>query len=247
MRRPVTIQEYIQDRVTVNPETGCWEWAGHCNGDGYAISLHRGKHRYAHRASYEAFVGPIPSGLTIDHLCRNRPCVNPKHLEPVTQKVNVLRGDTWGGKNSRKTHCPQGHPYDLLNTIYTKTGRLCRECHRKRTREDNYRRRRERGQKERFKDRCPQGHLYTPENTYYEGGKWRRCKECRRLSERKPGGYIEMGRPTFATTHCPKGHEFTPENTYVYVAETKSGPRERRYCKECNREAARERARRLRA
>jgi hypothetical protein len=89
----------------------------------------------AHRAFYEHHVGTIPDGLTIDHLCKVRRCVNPDHLEPVTRGVNVLRGDTITAANVRKTHCPRGHAYDEENTYTSKRGmRHCKACQRNRAR-----------------------------------------------------------------------------------------------------------------
>lgn len=83
----------------------------------------------AHRVAYETWVGPIPDGLTIDHLCRNRLCIEPTHLEPVTNRENIQRGG-----NSLKTHCPQGHPYDEVNTASRNNRRYCRTCERVRCR-----------------------------------------------------------------------------------------------------------------
>ena len=113
--------------IEVTP-TGCWEWQKSLfASSGYAYVKHDGKGRLAHRVSYETFVGPIPEGLQIDHLCRNRPCINPDHLEPVTAAVNQQR------QGSEKTHCPRGHEYTDANT-YIRPGthiRNCRRCQRK--------------------------------------------------------------------------------------------------------------------
>ncbi len=90
----------------------------------------------AHRLSYEAFVGPIVDNLTIDHLCRNRWCVNPTHLEAVPLATNVMRGESPPAKNARKTHCPKGHPYDESNTHVTSKGwRICKACNADRARQ----------------------------------------------------------------------------------------------------------------
>jgi hypothetical protein len=88
----------------------------------------------SHRWIYEAKVGPIPEGLVIDHLCRVRDCVNYKHLEAVTNKTNLLRGNTIPGINARKTHCKYGHPFDEENTRLIKGQygcliRFCLKCH----------------------------------------------------------------------------------------------------------------------
>lgn len=78
----------------VEKSSGCWAWTGHKNRNGYGWTLGpKGKGESAHRIAYELLVGPIPEGLQIDHLCRNRACVNPDHLEPVTQRVNWQRGN----------------------------------------------------------------------------------------------------------------------------------------------------------
>ena len=124
----ITAEERFWRKVRKDPN-GCWEWQG-AKGQGYGNFYLHGKFPRAHRYAYELLVGPIPDGLTLDHLCRNRACVNPDHLEPVTQKVNTLRGEGLAAQNARKTHCPEGHPLNGDN-LYQQPGngyRRCREC-----------------------------------------------------------------------------------------------------------------------
>lgn len=108
--------------------TPCWLFTGALGNGGYAPQLRIGDRRVlAHRASYEDMVGPIPVGLALDHLCRVRNCVNPYHLDPVTQAVNNRRstsGEYWAGK----THCPTGHGYTEANTYRHGGKRQCRAC-----------------------------------------------------------------------------------------------------------------------
>lgn len=118
--------------------TPCWLWTAGINRDGYGIfnPSHRQKIR-SHRYSYELLVGPIPTGLQTDHLCRNRPCCNPNHLEMVTLSENHRRGNA-GKIQAARTHCPQGHAYDLFNTRFDAGGtslqfkRKCRMCDKQR-------------------------------------------------------------------------------------------------------------------
>jgi hypothetical protein len=111
----------------------CWEWLGSVDRDGYGRFgiVQPVRNLAAHRTSYELFVDRIPDHLVIDHLCRNRGCVNPAHLEVVTNRVNLLRGRGIGARNAAKTHCTHGHPFDEKNTIYRRSGgRDCRTCRR---------------------------------------------------------------------------------------------------------------------
>lgn len=128
MRRGITATEYILDRVW--EKDGCWLWALGANNAGYATANHMGRKTSAHRLAYEAFVGSIPEGYDVDHLCRHRSCMNPEHLEAVPHRENLLRGNTVIARNLSRTHCPQRHPYDEANTyVVPKTGwRLCRQC-----------------------------------------------------------------------------------------------------------------------
>lgn len=128
------MREILLSRVSIE---GCWVWNGALDANGYGrLGGRKWSTNLAHRLSYIEFVGPIPEGMTIDHLCRNRRCINPAHLEPVTIAENVMRGESLPAINARKTHCPQGHPYDDENTYRNpSTGhRLCRACNRERHR-----------------------------------------------------------------------------------------------------------------
>lgn len=131
--------EPIEDRFfrKVDAVGICWVWTGYCNKDGYG-RFNRGAQGMgvasAHRWAYEYLVGAIPAGMTLDHLCRNRKCVNPDHLEIVTRGANVLRGHSSPAANARKTRCKHGHEfthentYDLNRHHDGRVGRCCRQC-----------------------------------------------------------------------------------------------------------------------
>lgn len=136
--------------VGLQPTDRCWSWRGPIDDNGYGLFWSGSTRTRAHRFAYELAIGPIPEGLTIDHTCHtsecdspgtdcpHRRCVNPGHLEPVTQRENTLRGQTVVAAHAAKTHCPQGHAYDEKNTHINRAGsRVCRACdlvrtHRKR-------------------------------------------------------------------------------------------------------------------
>ena len=134
IRRPVA--ERFLEKVLPGP-SGCWEWLGARHPKGYG-SFHMndgGRTQRAHRVAYELFVGPIPEGLEIDHLCRNRGCVNPGHLQPVTGQVNQLRGLTVTRRLAERMRCNHGHEFTPENTYWKpkpngRSYRQCRECHR---------------------------------------------------------------------------------------------------------------------
>lgn len=125
----------------------CWLWRGAISADGYGnFGLEDGRTGSAHRVSYEWIVGPIPEGAVIDHLCRVRTCVNPAHLEPVTNAVNLQRGvgpELASLRNVDQTFCLHGHPLFGDNLyVQPKTGyRYCRTCQRRRRAEYQARKR----------------------------------------------------------------------------------------------------------
>jgi hypothetical protein len=129
----------ILDRVLVHAD-GCWEFTGATTAGYGMVMLGRGVGTArAHRVVYEDCVGPIPAGMTLDHLCHNTRCVNPGHLEPTTRRENTLR--QWaagrsnaGAANRAKTHCKHGHPFDGANTYHYDRQRRCRACSRENAR-----------------------------------------------------------------------------------------------------------------
>lgn len=107
----------------------CWEWTGGTNDAGYGLIRLEGRRNVTHRVSWRWLVGPIPDGLTLDHLCRNRRCVNPDHLEAVAMGTNILRGYGPTAKNARKRQCNLGHALNGENLIIHPDGRRdCRRC-----------------------------------------------------------------------------------------------------------------------
>ena len=118
--------------VQKQPGDGCWLWAGATNRGGYG-RFDAGQSSLAHCWAWIQEHGPVPEGLELDHRCRTPACVRPSHLEPVTHRENVLRGESPSAVNARKTHCPRGHPLGGTNLAVDPQGhRRCRACKRER-------------------------------------------------------------------------------------------------------------------
>lgn len=123
-----TAEDRFRSRVIVSES--CWNWTGPVSALGYGLFSWGGRTSYAHRFAYITANGDIPGGLEVDHLCHNRRCVNPTHLEAVTHRVNVARSKGPAAQNAAKTHCKHGHALIEGNLYFRGTARICRTCHR---------------------------------------------------------------------------------------------------------------------
>lgn len=173
----------LDDLFIPEPNSGCWLWLGSRDRSGYGLSHGRAGEVMAHRSVYRVYVGEIPEGLTLDHRCDNRACVNPGHLKPETFLVNVLRSTSPTAINARKEVCPRhGTPYE-----HAYGQRICRRCRRatvnKASRAYRDRRATEEGRviHRRGGEWCRYGHL----RVYSETLKRLICVECRREATRR--------------------------------------------------------------
>lgn len=134
----IVVSRLLQRRK-IDEESGCWIYLGYADPAGYARVGYQGKSKRVHQVSFWHFKGEVPEGYEIDHLCRNKRCFNPEHLEAVTKRTNMLRGIVWevsGKYNQAKTHCVRGHPYagdNLVERIQMgvlgpRVSRHCRKC-----------------------------------------------------------------------------------------------------------------------
>lgn len=116
-------------KIVPDEATGCWNWTGTKSDSGYGRVSIDGRAHQAHRIAYEILRAQIPDGMQIDHLCRNRACLNPDHMEPVTQRENIMRGESVSARNARRNHCNRGHEYVQGSFIMerSKSG-LMRRC-----------------------------------------------------------------------------------------------------------------------
>ena len=128
--KPVADRFWAKVQKSDDPD-GCWLWTAGKVPNGYGSFFLNSKTVYAHRVAYELVKGPIPEGLQIDHLCRVRNCVNPDHLEAVTCRENLMRGECAASRKSKQTHCKRGHAFTPENTYVNSRGhRACKACHR---------------------------------------------------------------------------------------------------------------------
>jgi hypothetical protein len=151
-----------------------WDGANPGNGGGYSRLSRNGTTVYAHRLAYETWVGPIPEGLEIDHLCRQRACINPAHLDTVTRSENQRRA------KAIKTTCPRGHPYDIVTSQGSRGCSICRKAA-DQARNSGV----GKGGYQAAKTHCAQGHPFAGDNLGRRTNGGRKCRTCERDAQRR--------------------------------------------------------------
>lgn len=211
----------------VNKTDSCWIWTGTCHDSpgrlAYGRFWHNNKMKMAHRFSYELHIGNIPDGLQLDHLCRNPPCVNPEHLEPVTARENISRSPFFNG---HKTYCKHGHEFTPLNTKIMDDGhrecKICRVRHKEKSKKDS----KEKTIKNRLnhkgpfsektgqpiKSHCKRGHEFNSSNFKVNKNGARVCFACAKQIRDEISNLME---PTRSKEFCINGHEYTKDNTRI--------------------------------
>lgn len=174
----MNVKDRFNKKIIIDKESGCWIWQAAISPKGYGQFYFKGSMRMAHRCAYEIFKEPVSESLTIDHLCRNRACVNPDHLEAVPHVVNVRRGEPYN-----KTKCKHGHEYTPENTYFSPKGyRFCKTCRLAKGRAfSNYKG----NLLPKQRTHCPRGHKYDEENTRITPRGSRACKACEKVYREK--------------------------------------------------------------
>jgi hypothetical protein len=215
----------LRQRIDFDTNAPCWTWHGAKDAKGYG----RWRSFGVHRVVYELLVGPIPEGLTLDHLCRNPPCVNPAHLEPVTRWENVRRSPTNpAAENTRKEMCPKGHPYTHADR---RGWRKCRACEVA----NKERKRRAAGAQPAKPMRRVEAWIGTAIQMRAAGATQDQIAAACEVSRPSVRRYLnehdaDLDRRTaqfLRVTHCHRGHAFDQKNTYW----TPSGDRACRKCR----------------
>lgn len=131
----MNLADRLAQMETTLGRDACWQWPGAIRRDGYVSTRWEYRPGVAHRFAFKIVRGDVADDLELDHLCRNRACVNPWHLEPVTKTENMRRGVSPWAMKARQTHCKHGHEFTDENTRRESSGRKCIECGRRRMRE----------------------------------------------------------------------------------------------------------------